>query len=427
MKKINFKITSKNIFKSVWLLIVYVSMMILLPPPVNAAGHIDQGFIYGKITMKDGDVFKGPIRWGKEEAFWHDMFNSAKAGNDYSIYLSSQDMRELKRKLRREEGIGGFFKRLFGGTNHSDNLTTHQFVCRFGEIKKMEMRGRNTVFLTLKNGEKLEVSGGSNDINAKIHVIDQEVGELTLKWKRIRMIDFMAVPQSIEKKFGEPLYGTVETKSGQFKGFIQWDHQECLDIDELDGESEDGDISIQFGKIKSIEKYKRGSLVTLHSGKEYYLDGTNDVNDDNRGIIINNLNFGKIRVEWDEFDKVEFERNTSAPAGYDDFVEAKQLEGEITTKDGKILTGRIVYDLDETMDFEIIDGNRDDIEYEIPLRNIDKIIPLGTCCSDIFLKNGKTIQLEDKRDINRENDGLLIWEGEDPQYIPWKKIKKIQF
>ena len=219
----------------------------------------------------------------------------------------------------------------------------------------------------------------------------------------------------------------MDTRSGQFKGFIQWDHQECISTDKLDGDWENGDISIEFGKIKSIEKYRRGSLVTLHSGKEYYLYGSNDVNDDNRGIVINDLNFGKILLYWDEFDKVEFESPPAAPAGYDDFVEPIQPVGKVETKDGKIYAGRIVYDLDEAVDFEIIGGEYDDIEYNIPVRNIETIVPAGSYSSKITLKNGKTIELEDSRDVNRENDGLLVWEDEEPVYIPWREIRKIQF
>ena len=120
------------------------------------------------------------------------------------------------------------------------------------------------------------VSGGSNDIRADIAILDQESGEVELKWDKIRTIEFLPVPQQLKEKFGQPLYGTVSTRSGQFKGYIQWDHQECVSTDKLDGECEDEDISIEFGEIKSIEKFRSGSLVTLHSGKEYYVNGTND-------------------------------------------------------------------------------------------------------------------------------------------------------
>ena len=282
--------------------------------------------------------------------------------------------------------------------------------------------------MTFKKGDHIEVAGGSNDINARINVIDREAGELSLKWRDIRNIEFMPVPQPLAKKFGKPLFGTVETEAGSFQGYIQWDHEECLDTDKLDGEGEDGEISLEFANIKSIEKFRRGSLVKLHSGKEYYIYGTNDVNDDNRGIIINDLNLGKILVYWDEFDRVEFEENPAAPpAGYDDFVEPKPLAGKVKTRDGKSYAGRIVYDLDEAVDFEILSGEHEGIEYHIPFRNIDSIMPAGGCCSRVTLKNGTVIELEKERDVNRDNDGLLVWDdATDPVYIPWRKIKEIK-
>ena len=88
--------------------------------------------------------------------------------------------------------------------------------------------------------------------------------------------------EELDEKFGEPLYGKVETRGGTFEGFIQWDHDECLSTDELDGESEDGDVEIPFGRIRSIEKYRRGSLVVLETGRELYLTGSNDVDNDNQ-------------------------------------------------------------------------------------------------------------------------------------------------
>jgi len=394
-----------------------------------AENQLDRGSIYGKLILKDGTKLQGQIRWGKEEGLWHDFFNSTKEDNNYSIYLSGKEMRELKRK-NGGRGFGGFIRRLFNGFRpDADFLPTHQFVCRFGEIKQMQMRGRDIVILTFKNGTHYEVEGGSNDIETRINILDQQQGLLSVKWDRIRSIEFKPLMQPLKKRLGLPLYGTVTTQYGDFKGFIQWDHQECLDTDKLDGDCKDGDISIEFAKINAIEKYKRGSLVTLYSGKEIYIYGSNDVNDDNRGIVINDLHIGKIRVRWDQFDRVEFEKETEVnPASFEDFAEPKALTGKVKTKNGDIFAGRIVYDLDENMDFEIISGTWNEIEYNIPIRNIDSIRPFGSCCSKITLKNGKTIELEDERDVNAENDGLLVWEdSKEPAYIPWKKIREIKF
>jgi len=390
----------------------------------------DQGFIYGEITVKNGDTYRGPIRWGKEEAFWHDMFNSTKDDNEYADLIPDKDLRELsERRDDGEGGFGNFIRELFGKSRGYSNVTTtHQFVCRFGDIKSMKMWGSDTVLLTFKNGDKTEVTGGSNDIDTKIHIIDQAAGKRTLEWENIRKIEFMPVPRALGQTFGEPLYGTVKTDSGNFKGFIQWDHDECLSTDELDGDYKNRDMTIRFGEIKSIEKQRRGSLVTLHSGKDYYLTGSNDVNDGNRGIIINDLQVGKVLVDWDEFIGVEFEKTPGTPIpGYDDFIESKTLSGTVETKDGKTYSGRIVYDIDEALDFELISGEQKNIQYNLPIRNIAVIEPLKRCCSRITLKNGQALELEDSRDVDKDNAGLLVWEEDEPVYVPWQKVEKIKF
>jgi hypothetical protein len=422
------EVSTKIISKIIFIPTMFILMLFLIPGMTWAAENLNQGFIYGKITMRDGETYMGVIRWGKEEALWTDMFNSNKEENEFVDYLSAGDLRKLRRKYRGDrKGIN--ILRIFKiFRDDSDDIVTHQFSCRFGDIQKMKFIGSDTVRLTFKNGERYEVSGGSNDINTRINVFDEEAGEMSLKWRRVRSIEFMPVPQGLTKKFGNPIYGTVNTEYGEFTGWIQWDHQECLSTDKLDGEGKDSDMSIEFGDIKAIEKYRRGSMVTLNSGKEYYLYDTNDVDDDNRGIVINDLRFGKVLVEWDEFVSVEFDHDpkVSIPA-YEDFLAPKQLTGTVTTREGKVFMGRIVYDLDEAMDYEMLDGYADDIEYHFPFRNIGKIVPKGRHYSKITLKNGKTLELEDERDVNRSNDGVLVWEDEDPIYIPWREIREIEF
>ncbi len=54
----------------------------------------------------------------------------------------------------------------------------------------------------------------------------------------------MPTPHKLEDKFGEPLYGTVETYDGTYSGYIQWDHDERIATDKLDGDAEDGKMSI---------------------------------------------------------------------------------------------------------------------------------------------------------------------------------------
>ena len=44
----------------------------------GAFSQSDKAFIYGTVSTIDGEKYKGQIRWGDEETFWEDEFNSTK-------------------------------------------------------------------------------------------------------------------------------------------------------------------------------------------------------------------------------------------------------------------------------------------------------------------------------------------------------------
>lgn len=383
-----------------------------------AAAASDAGFLYGRITTVDGDTYTGQLRWGTEETYWDDIFNSTKIDNDNIDYLDDDDIDDL-----RDHDHDGWN---WGWFNHRDNDFTHVFAVRFGDLEAIRVEGGEDVVVVFRGGRELELEGGSNDIGAKITVLDAELGEMKIKWKRIETVEFMDTPEQLHPKLGEPLYGTVETEVGTFTGRVQWDHQECLTTDVLDGESEDGDMEIEFGKIVSIEKHRRGSMVTLASGRELYLKGTNDVNDDNRGVIIKGES-GKVKVGWDDFERVTFsESPEGAGPAYATFAQTREITGTVTTDRGRSVTGRIVYDLDEAFDAEILHGKRRDTEFLIPFREIVSITPKGRKRAVVELRNGQTIELEDSQDVSRDNDGMLVFsDGDDPVYVAWRHVERI--
>lgn len=390
----------------------------------------DEGFIYGRITMKNDNVYQGAIRWGKEETFWNDMFNSTKVENSIDLYLTDAEMQVLQDHL----GSRRSRKRRSRSRKHwwSRNLPradTHEFKCRFGDLKRIDILRGDGVLLTFKNGEEMEVRGGSNDIGANIKILDEELGQVGLKWRRIESIEFMPTPRHLDRTFGRPLYGEVETRHGSFEGFIQWDHEECVSRDILDGQHEDGKMSIEMGKIKSIKKQRGGSLVTLKSGREFFLTGSNDVNSENRGVIIRDPRIGKVWVQWRDFQEVTFDDDVrdSGPS-YKDFEKARPIEGEVRTTDGETIYGRIIYDIDEARDFEILDGQYGHTKFRIAFRDIETIIPQGRRGSIVKLRSGEELELEESRDVNRQNAGLIVLEGGDQvTLVPWEQIEEIRF
>jgi hypothetical protein len=393
--------------------IVTLALGLALASPAFAS---DVGYIYGRVETVDGDVFQGELRWGKEESFWDDIFNADKRENEH---LAEVDGAVLAR-IRREQNDG--WDLLWG-----DHVFSHMFAARFGDLKRIEVRRGDELVVEFRNGEELELKGGSNDVGAKVTVVDPKLGQQTLEWDRIRTIEFRETPAKLERKLGEPIYGTVKAGKFDFTGRIQWDNDECLTIDKLDGDTEDGDESIPFGDIASIRKYRHGALVTLKSGSELYLHGSNDVNSENRGVVVVVPGIGSVKIGWSDFDEVTFSRAPQSGEGYAEFAAGRDLAGMVVTRNARH-SGRIVFDLDESRDFELLQGTNGDTEYLIPFRDIARIRPLGGRRAEVELRVGLTIVLEDGQDVTRRNDGLLVFAGAGkPQYIAWGDVTEIVF
>ena len=383
-------------------------------------------YIYGTISTEDGESYTGQIRWGKEEAYWYDHFNSTKIENENLIHLSRQELKDLD---RRDSWVStswfGWSRNHYYNSDHS-----HSFTCQFGDIQSIKPQRGSRVKVQLKNGETIRLSGGSNDIGATVRIHDSELGIVKLDWDNIAEINFHTAPADIESAFGAPLYGTVETTSGDFTGYIQWDHDERMADDELNGDTRGGELDIPFGKIKLIEKTFRGSEVTMNSGRVFHLTGSNDVDDDNRGIIVNILDMGRVDIPWDEFIQVTFETEIDNQAISPSNYTSKQLNGSVETIEGKNLSGDLIFDLDEFYDLEILDGDNEGLEYSLPFRYISSIKPKNDRATYVTLQNGKKLLLEDSVDVTEDNDGILIKVGNDEEeyeYIPRSESEEIKF
>ena len=383
-----------------------------------------EGFIYGKVFTRDTEYI-GQLRWGNEEAYWHEHFNASKVSNEHSRALDRyRDRNKDKDSWRNMDWrISSIWE--------DKAKTVHQFGCQFGDIQQIKNYGGSRVVIMLKNGEEMELSGsGYNDIGTKVKVLDQELGEITIDWDRIDKIEFMPTPKNLSRTFGDPVYGTVKTyRNGDIEGYVVWDHDERLGTDKLDGDARDGDVSIHFDKIKSIRRDRDGSDVELLSGRRFYLTGSNDVNNSNRGIIVHVDGVGEVDIPWREFDAVEFKKPKSSGMAYSNYTTPRGLRGKVMKYRGGEVSGDIVFDLDESMEIEILEGKDNQIEYKIPFRNIKSIAPRNYNFSTVKMRNGKEILLGDGRDVSDNNAGLFVYEkgSSDPVYIEWRDVTEVIF
>lgn len=392
----------------------------------------NSGRIYGKITTVDDDVLEGLIRWDKNEGSWVDLLNGNK--EIPKKYLKKSKNYNRKKYSDKESSIEIFGLKIGGGnsSNWSWSGSTAQSGLFFGHVKSMEVIDDGAVLITTKSGIEFELEGGSTDFGPGIREIiieDKDEGELELVWDDIESIEFMEADRDEESNFGERLYGTLETRRGdKFTGFVCWDVDELFENDILDGDENRRSRKIKFEKIQAIERYSSsGSNVILKNGDEMVLRNSNDVDDDNRGIIIIDPGFGQVTVEWDEFERLDFEKAPSQ-VKYKDFDGGKPLKGTVYTEDGEKYKGYIRWDNDEEYTWEILDGKYRDIQFDIEFGKIEKIEKKSHRSSIVTIWDGRTFRLSGSNDVDDDNKGIFVKTDDGNEIeIEWDEFEQVVF
>jgi hypothetical protein len=389
-----------------------------------AAGEVHPGFLYGRVTTLGGGTYEGRLRWGgNQEAFWGDYFNGRKDANPWVARVPPE-------RLPKERRGFSIFGIEFGGRKRGAELV-RLFMARFGDVSRIEARGRD-VRVTLKSGavfdlDRLEAS----DFDDGVRVWDEKRGEATLDSTRIRTVELL--PAGPSSAVPSRLHGTVRTRHGEFTGFVQWDREECVGSDELDGRADAGEQKIRFDTIRSITRRSpESSLVTLLDGREIALSGTSEAGDGNRGVYVDDPRYGRVLVSWDAFERLDFTPGGDGP-GYGDFPPGRPLAGAVTTRDGRRLAGRLVYDLDESEITETLDAPAEGVDYTIPFGLISSIVPAGSEGSGaararVTLHGGEELKLDRKGDLGERNAGMLVFaEGlERPEFVPWADVARVE-
>ncbi len=390
--------------------------------PSDAAGP-DAGFLYGTVVTTSGDSYTGFLRWGDQEACWDDLFQSLKTEVPYLEYPTVLKEKPRKRHKKQIEVLG-----LRMTIEHDEDSTSRILICRFGDLARIDPDGDGDATLHLRDGSTLVVSGYSDDVTSDIGVLDATVGDISLHWDKIESITFAPVPRGASRGVRR-LQGEVETDAGRYTGYVQWDKSECLSSDKLDGDTEDGRLAIAMGEIASIERDGRShSRVMLRDGRELRLGGTNDVDDDNRGLLVEDPRYGKIEVPWKAFDRVSFTEESGSGLGYDAYPAAGPLHGTVVDTNSKSHRGRLVFDLDETAGWEMLNGSVDDVAYNIPFLRIARVEPQPGDRCEVTLRDGTTVVLADSHDVGADNSGLLVFPGDgdgDGEYIAWDRVAEI--
>lgn len=390
------------------------------PPgaPTRSSPAAHQGFLYGRVTSVGGETYEGRLRFGDgEEAFWNDTFNGVKSDNTWAELVPKE---RLPKEYDTFELLG---VELF---SHERPVNLRrQLMVRMGDIVRIDSRG-DDVQVTLRSGSVAHLDRmDASDFDDGVHVWDRTRGEVDLDSLQVRSLEFLATPPLD----GVParLYGTVRAAHGTFTGFVQWNRDKCLDTDVLLGRTAQGERRLTFDAIRSIvRRDPRTSVVTLSDGSEVVLSGTHDTGRDHRGVVVDDPRYGRVIVSWRVFERVDFAPAGSGPA-YGEFAAGQPLAGTVTTHTGERLSGRIVYDLDESESIETLDAPAFGVDYTIPFARIASIVPRDQDAL-VTLVTGEELVLERTGDLGPKNGGLLVFADrrDRPDYVPWGAVARIE-
>jgi len=404
--------------------------LLVMNSTAPAAAQSNQGYIHATVTFEKGESHTGYLRWEREEATWDDLFHTGYRENPW---IDSLDLTALNKEKRDQfYATHGLIKRLAYALNNDEESGPgwRMLLIRFGDIQNIEINSGEDDYLITADGGRHRIGGYANDDGSDLWLYEKGEEPLEIEWNDLESIVFSAAPED-HTPYAQRLYGTVETTVGNFTGPIMWDKSECLDIDTLDGENDDGDLTIAMGDIRSIRKVDGNSvLIEEKNGLQYDMWGSNDVNKSNRGIWIHTSDRGWVDVSWKRFIQVTFSDETVSGTPRADFNNNQPMHGTVHLKDGSTRRGRLVYDIDEGFAWDLFNGEDKGITYDIPFNLITEVKQLDSETCRVTLTSGLSLELSQDQDSGTDHGGVLVFADstdlKTAEYIPWRLVNSLK-
>ncbi len=346
--------------------------------------------IYGTVRTKDGAGHEGFVRWDRNEGSWSDLLDATKL----------------------DQGVAG----LSG--------------VRFGHVRKITSVGQNQAIFLLRSGQEIGMQGRSSDLGGPtmrgIAVVHRSRGEVKLDWDDVRSVEFHAAPEGAAPP-GNRLHGTLATQSGMaFTGYVAWDVDEIHSMDELDGDAQGLRHEIPFGAVASIRRAgHRSADVTLHTGEQIRLSGTNDVNRSNRGITVSDPNLGQVKVDWRDFASVRF-HGAAAEESFADYDGGQAIRGAVVTATGEEFQGAVRWDRDEYRDWEMLNGEAGGVDFNVEFSKIARIVKLDGSSSEVLLRDGRSFVLRGSNDVGEGHRGIVIESDGAVHQVNWAEFRELR-
>ena len=383
-------------------------------------GH--PAFIYGAVTTTNGEVIEGRLQWGQtQESIWEDTFNGYKEQNPWESYIPAEFLSQQQPR------------KLFGfqwGTKEEKLNLLRPFVAKFGDIDHIETTV-DKVEVTLKSGGTYRLDRwNANDIDDGLRVWINDAEYKDIKSRNIKTVQFKS-PPSIAKVGDQnnQIHAEINTAQHSFRGALSMNGKVMLSRSRLLVFSDGASREIPLKQIQSLQKKSNTSIIVQFndsSEENFEVEGL-------QKVVIDDERYGRVTIPWEHLDQMIMMEADQGPI-YNDYSPGIPLRGSVTTDPGDMLSGRLVYDLDESESTDTFEGSRAGIQYSIPF-SLLKEISFSEPDADmeglvkVRLKNGSILHLEKTGDLKDSNVGILILRGKpkNSQLILWSEINSIQF
>ena len=285
-------------------------------------------------------------------------------------------------------------------------------------------------------------------------------------WPGVWVALCLALPSRGYAQASALIWGTVRTTAGStYEGFIRWDRNEAAWTDALHGQKQvdrdlldrmaeslgedvelrgrsveylgvriswedDGDAegslaSVRFGHLAWLEPVSETSArLGLKSGEEMELRGSStDLGSGLRELVVHDPGTGAVELTWAEVEHVAF---AAAPAGA--MPPSDRLYGTVEDRWGASWTGFISWDLDEAVGTDVLDGEEDGTDREIPFERIRSIERRLAGGARVQLVDGEAFVLEGSNDVGPGHRGVQV---SDPALglidFPWRDVRVVRF
>ena len=142
-----------------------------------------------------------------------------------------------------------------------------------------------------------------------------------------------------------------------------------------------------------------------------------------RDLSIEGLDGEVIELEWRDLDRVDF---LPSPASAQ--ASARRLYGTLEDRWGNMYTGYISWDLDEILMSDVLDGEEDGRDREIPFWQIAAIERFGSSGARVTLLGGEEMVLRGSNDVTDDNRGIQISDpGLGEVRVHWDEFEAVRF